>query len=142
MVETESVFTTAAISAFEKRYNRSFDIPSAFVNTDLDEMILMVLKDDMAEMMVKIARNIHRKHITTNLKGNPILYVWLQKMLYGLLHSALLLYRKLRGELEANGFVVNPYDPCVANIMTEKGNQITVVWHVDDRMVVTILVAS
>ena len=134
-VATESVFTTAAISAFEKRFNRSFDIPSAFVNTNSDENVLMVLKDDMAEMMVKIAPNIYRKHITTNSKGRPILYVRLQKMLYGLLRSALMFYRKLRRELEADGFVVNPFDPCVANKTTEKGDQITVIWHVDDLMV-------
>ena len=67
-VATESVFTTAAISAFEKRFNRTFDIPSAFVNTDSDENVLMVLKDNMAEMMVKIAPNIYRMHITTNSK--------------------------------------------------------------------------
>jgi hypothetical protein len=85
------------------------------VNTDSDENVLMVLKDDMAEMMVEIAPNIYRKHITTNSKGRPILYVRLQKMLYGLLRSALMFYRKLRRELEADGFVVNPFDPCVAN---------------------------
>ena len=43
--------------------------------------------------------------------------------------------KKLRDELEADGFVINLYDPCVANKMTEKGNQITVVWYVDDLMV-------
>ena len=29
------------------------------------------------------------------------------------------------------GFVVNPYDPCVANKMVN-GSQMTVTWHVDD----------
>ena len=90
------------------------------MNTDSDEMVLVVLKDDMAEMIVKITPNIYRKHITTNSKGRPILYVWLQKMLHGLLRSALMFYRKLRSELEVDGFVINPYDPCVTNKMTEK----------------------
>ena len=27
---------------------------------------------------------------------------------------------------------MNSYDPCVANLVTEKGNQLTAVWHVDD----------
>ena len=90
------------------------------MNKNSDETVHVVLKDDMAKMMVKIAPIIYRKHITTNSEGRPIIYVQLQKMLYGLLRSALLFYRKLRGELEANGFVVNPYDPCMANKMTEK----------------------
>ncbi len=29
---------------------------------------------------------------------------------------------------------VNPYDPCVANKMTDIGKQMTFVWHVDDLM--------
>ena len=50
-------------------------------------------------------------------KGTPILYVRLNKGLYGLLRSSLLLYRKLRGELEAYGFKINPYDPYVGKKM-------------------------
>ena len=60
-----------------------------------------------------------------------MLYVRLSKVLYGFLQSALLFYRKLRSELEAYGFTVNPYDPCVANKMIN-GKQTTVTWHVDD----------
>jgi hypothetical protein len=48
-------------------------------------------------------------------KNTPILYVKLKKALYGMLRSSLLFYRKLRKELEEDGFMVNPYDPCVAN---------------------------
>ena len=31
------------------------------------------------------------------------------------MRSSLLFYRKIRGELEAYGFKINPYDPCVSN---------------------------
>ena len=44
-----------------------------------------------------------------------MLYVKLQKALYGLMQASLLFYRKLRKELEDFGFMVNPYNPCVAN---------------------------
>ena len=40
-------------------------------------------------------------------------------------------YEKLVGDLEAYGFKINPYDPCVANKMI-CGKQLTVCWHVDD----------
>ena len=40
-----------------------------------------------------------------------------KKELYGLLRSSLLFYRKLCGELEAYGFKINPFDPCVGNKM-------------------------
>ena len=95
-------------------------------------------------------------------KGTPILYIRLKKELHGLLRSSLLFYRKLRGKLEAYGFKINPYDPCVGNKMVttetlvpvtdkrgriirdkngskkmckvKEEKQITVIWHVDDLM--------
>jgi hypothetical protein len=95
----------------------------------------MVLKGDLADMMVQIAPKTYRKYITTDKKGTRILYVTLQKALYGLMRASLLFYRKLRKELEGYGLVVNPYDPCVANMMMKGGKQLTVAWHVDDLMV-------
>ena len=113
-------------------------------------------------MMVHIAPKIYRPYVRMDKKGTPILYVRLKKALYGLLRSSLLLYRKLRGELEAYGFKINPYDPCVGSkivttetvvpVIDKKGRifrdkngskkmckvkeekQITTIWHVDDLM--------
>jgi hypothetical protein len=50
------------------------------------------------------------------------------------MRASLLFYRKLRKELEAYGFKIDPYDPCVANKITDAEKQLTVVWHVDDLM--------
>ena len=133
-VSTESTFITVAIAAKEMRKVRYYDIPSAFVNTDVDEDVLMVLRGELADMMVQIAPQIYRKYVTVDRKGTPILYVKLQKALYGLMRASLLFYRKLRRELEDYGFEINPYDPCVANRVTECGKQMTVIWHVDDLM--------
>ena len=47
-----------------------------------------------------------------------------------MLISSLLFYQKLREYLEAIGFKVNPYDPCVSkNMICDE--QITVTWHVN-----------
>ena len=54
-------------------------------------------------------------HVITGKTGEKILYVRMSKALYVLLKSALGFYNKLRSNLEDNGFVVNPYDPCAAN---------------------------
>ena len=35
------------------------------------------------------------------------------------------------GDLEAHGFEINPYEPCVAN-KTPGGKKLTITWHVDD----------
>jgi hypothetical protein len=92
----------------------------------------MVLKGELCELMVRVNPKIYRRYATKDSKGKPIMYVQLYKSVYGLLQSALLFYRKLRKELEDFGFKINPYDPCVANRISENGEQQTVVWHVDD----------
>jgi hypothetical protein len=76
---TKSMFITSAIAASEKRHVRCYDVPSAFVNTDIDVNVLLVLKGELAEMMVHITPQIHGKYITLNKKGTPVLHVKLQK---------------------------------------------------------------
>jgi hypothetical protein len=133
-VSMESTFITGAIAASERRKVRCYNIPSAFINTDVDKDVLMVLKGELAEMMIQIAPQVYRKYVTVDKKGTKLLYVKLQKALYGLMRASLLFYRKLQKEFEAYGLQVNPYDPCVANMETKFGKQLTVIWHVDDLM--------
>ncbi|KAL7482683.1 hypothetical protein ACHAW6_008343 [Cyclotella cf. meneghiniana] len=45
---------------------------------------------------------------------------------------ALLFYQKLKKELMKYGFVMNEYDPCIANMKTKSGCQLTVLWHIDN----------
>ena len=71
--------------------------------------------------------------MTTDPKGNRVIYLHVRKAIYGMLVSSLLFYKKLRTDLGAYGFEVNPYDPCVANKMVD-GKQLTIRWHVDDLM--------
>ena len=62
------------------------------------------------------------------------MYVLLSKAMYGTLKAEILYYRKLSKELREYDFVVNPYNPCVAN-KWEDGGQLTVMWHVDNMKV-------
>jgi hypothetical protein len=111
-----------------------YDIPSAFVNTDVGKDVLMVLKEDLAEMMVQIAPEIYRKYVTLDKKRTKFLYVKLQKALYSLMRASLLFYCKLRKEFEEYKLKVNPYDLCVANMITKSGKQLIVVWYINDLM--------
>jgi hypothetical protein len=52
---------------------------------------------------------------------------------------SLLFYRKLRKELEGFGFVINPYNPCMANKEVGDGKQLTVFWHVNDLMALCVV---
>ena len=136
-VATESVFISAVIDAHERRCVATFDIPGAFLNADCDENddeVIMILRGRLAELMVQVAPNMYRKFITVDGRGTPILYVKMEKAMYGLLKSALLFYRLLVSDLLKKGFTLNPYDPCVANKMID-GLQMTVIWHVDDLKV-------
>ena len=60
-----------------------------------------------------------------------MMYVKLNKALYGTLQAALFLWKNLTNILIVWGLVVNPYDWCVANKMVN-GKQLNIVWHVDD----------
>ena len=124
-MSTDGVIMTSVIDAHEKRDMAIVDIPGAFLNTKNDKEIVMCLRGKLVELMVHMNPTLYRPHIRIGHKGTPVLYVKLSKALHGLLSMALLFYRKLRKELDAMGFVVNPYDPCVANCMV-KGKQQTV----------------
>ena len=126
-VATDSVIVTSVIEVNEERDGATLDLPGAYLHAENDEHITMLLKGKLAELLLQVDPSLYRKYVITNSKGEPMLYVKLAKALYGLLKSALLFYKKLRGELEDMMFEVNPYDPCVAN-----GTQMTVCWHIND----------
>eukprot|EP00956_Cyclotella_meneghiniana_P028301 scaffold65295_cov71-Cyclotella_meneghiniana.AAC.14 len=133
-VMNDSVMITSAIDAHENRHVVTLDIPGAFLHADLDEEVIMLLRGQLAELMVKIDPQLYGPYLTKNKKGESILYVKMLKAMYGLLRSALLFYLKLVKDLTDFGFTMNPYDPCVANKMVN-GKQLTVAWHVDDLKV-------
>ena len=63
-----------------------------------------------------------------------VLYLRLLKDLYGCMDSALLWYYLYTKTLKSQGFVVNPYDRCIAN-STIYGKHCTIAWYVDDNKV-------
>jgi hypothetical protein len=50
-MSTESPFITACIVASKRKKVQCYNVPGAFVNMDVDEDMLMVLKGEMVEMM-------------------------------------------------------------------------------------------
>jgi hypothetical protein len=134
-ISTELTFITAAIAAKEGRRVRCYGMPSAFVNTDVDKDVIMVLKGrtgghddpDRARGVQKV-RDGRQEGNTEPLRETS-------KALYGLMRASLLFYRKLRKEFEQYGLVINPYDPCVANMETKSGKNLpwcgtwTILWH-------------
>ena len=113
-VATDSVLITSAMEAHNHCDIATIDLPGAFLHTDNDEDTIMLLRGKLAELLVQIDPTVYRKYVITSSRGEPMLYVKLQKAIYGLLRSALLFYRKLALQLVNFGFTINPYDPCVA----------------------------
>jgi hypothetical protein len=133
-VATDSVFITSAMEAHARRHVMTMDIPGAFLHAEMDEEIHMLLCGQLAELMVKIDPKLYRPFITKNGCGESIMFVKMQKAMYGMMCAPLLFYLKLVHELIGDGFELNRYDPCVANKMVN-GKQMTVCWHVDDLKV-------
>jgi hypothetical protein len=129
-VAIESLFLTAVIDAKEKRYVATCDIPGAFLHAEMDEVVHMRIDGPLARLLVNIDPKLYEPFLTFE-EGKPVIYVKLEKALYGTLQASLLFWRNLSGYLIEQGFVLNPYDECVANKIVS-GKQCTIVWHVDD----------
>jgi hypothetical protein len=138
-VALESIFITAAIEAREGREVAIVDLPNAFIQT-LNQVLekhhkrdILKVRGPLADLLIQIAPDFYGPYATKE-NGVTVLYLEILRALYGMIKSPLLFYRKLRKDLEDDGFEINPYDICVANKMIN-GNQITVTWHVDDLKV-------
>ena len=74
----------------------------------------MKIRGPMIDMLVDIEPQTYQKFVKGE-NGSKVIYVQVLKAIYGMLQSALLFYKKLRRDLEENGFTMNPYDPCAVN---------------------------
>ena len=129
-VSTEAMFITAIFDALEERDVAIVDIPGAFMQADIDELIHVKLDGELVDLLVRLdptyaAFIVHER-------GKRVIYTELDKALYGTLQAAVLFWRKLSAFLIHDlGFTVNPYDSCVVNKQID-GTQFTICWHVDD----------
>ena len=124
----------AVIDAMEDRSVVVLDVPGAFMQADIDELVHMRFTGAMVNMLLQIDYKMYKDYIITE-KGEQVMYMELLKALYGTLHATRLFWQKLSKQLiDVWGFVPNKYDDCVVNKMIN-GHQMTVVWHVDDLKV-------
>eukprot|EP00804_Cyclotella_cryptica_P019617 CCRYP_013970-RA/>CCRYP_013970-RA protein AED:0.47 eAED:0.37 QI:0/0/0/1/1/1/2/0/246 len=119
-VSIELIFISCAIEACEGQDVAVIYLPGAFLHTDCLDHVIMRFHGRLAELMVLVALQVYHKYITTDAKGEPAVFVKLQKALYGMLKTALRFYKKLLTDLVAKGFTVNPYDLCVVMKMVRR----------------------
>ena len=132
---TESILITATVDAKERRDMLTADIPNAFVQTNIDDKklgyrVIMKIRGALVDLLLEIDYQVYSAFVVYEGKSK-VLYVKMNMALYGMMISSLLYYKKFKKDIEAIGFKINPYDPCVANRMIN-GKQHTVTWHVDD----------
>ncbi len=101
------------------------------MQADIDEFIVVKFEGELADLLTKVDPDLYSKFVVQE-NGKNVVYVELQKALYGTLQAALLFWKELtRYLVDVLGFELNPYDECVAN-KTINGKQCTILWHVDD----------
>jgi hypothetical protein len=131
-VSTEALLISIAIDGKEKRAVATADVEGAYLHADMDDVAFMLFEGEMAEYMLQANPERYGPHVHTTKSGKKLLlYVELQKVLYGCIKSALLCYKLFKSTLEGMGFIINPYDMCVANKMIN-GKQCTICWYMGD----------
>jgi hypothetical protein len=108
------------------------DVKGAYLNANMKDVVIMKIVGREVELFIELDPSLQEFVVIVN--GQKVLYVQLDKALYGCVQSALLWYELYSETLKNMGFVINPYDMCVANAMIE-GSQCTVCWYVDDNKI-------
>jgi hypothetical protein len=133
-VATEAVLLSCIIDAKEGRDVAVVVIPNAFVQTRVEnekDMALIKIRGVLVDILVEIAPDVYKSYVSRGKKGMKQLLVQCQKSLYGTMVASLMYYHKFVKSLTDVGFIINPYDPCVANKIIE-GKHMNICFHVDD----------
>jgi hypothetical protein len=129
-VSIESLFISCMIDAMEGRDVATIDIPSAFMQAFIDEIVHIKFDNELIDLLCEVDPSL--KQYVSYENGRRVLYTKLNKALYGTVQASRLFWERLSSFLiDQNGFERNPYDFCVVNKMVN-GKQLTIVWYVDD----------
>jgi Reverse transcriptase (RNA-dependent DNA polymerase) len=129
-VSIEALLLSCMIDARENRDVATIDIPVAFMQAFIDELVHVKFDGELIDLICQVDPSLSKYVAMEN--GKRVLYTKLNKALYGTLQASRLFWERLSAFLiEDNGFERNPYDFCVVNKLVN-GKQLTIVWYVDD----------
>jgi hypothetical protein len=132
----EHILITGVIEAKEERDAMTCDIPNAFIQAYLPkkepgtDRVVMKITGVLANMLININPESYGPAVVLE-NRKKVIYFEVLKAIYSMLEAALLWYKTFRKDLKDNGFIFNPYDPCVANKKVQ-GSQQMIVFHVDN----------
>ena len=131
-VSLEGLLKTLVIDAYEEREVETFEIPGAYLHAEMpkDKKVILKLRGIFVNIMCDINPE-YCQHVRFQ-NGTKVLYLLVLREICGCIESALQWYVLYKTTLEKEGFVLNPYDLCIANKMV-KGKQCTIFWYVDDN---------
>ena len=136
IVSNQALFLSYVIDAKERQNVGTADVPGAFLQTKSEGEIIIRLDRQMVIQLARISSKYAKDMVEE--KGQKVIYGKANKALYSTLNASLLFWNDLTctiGEWKFgdnnDGFILNPYDTCVANCLI-KGKQCTILWHVDD----------
>ena len=133
-ISTVAMFLMAVVDAWENRKVAVLDVPGAFMQVDMEELVHVRFQGEMVDKLLEIDHDLYASYVTVE-KGEKVMYVELLKALYRTLWATRLFWEKLQAKLVNDwGFTPNQYDSCVVNKMVD-GKQFTVAWPVDDLKV-------
>jgi hypothetical protein len=133
-VATESVLLTSLVDAQENRDVTIVNSPNAFIQMVVEnneDKVVMKIRGHMVDVLMKVAPRVYGPYVSTDKQGRKQLLVECLNAIYGMMVASLLYYPKFTRSLKNQGYVMNPYDPCVWNKMIKK-KQITICFHVGD----------
>ena len=131
-VSSDALILSIIIDAYEQRDVATADVAGAYLKAFMDDFVLMKFTGESVDILCKMNPE-HSKFVNFE-NGVKTLYVRLVKAIYGCVKSALLWYNLFVTKLKKMGFVLNEYDPCIANCMID-GSQCTIAWYVDDNKI-------
>jgi hypothetical protein len=86
-VSLEALMITSTIDASKHRDVATADISSAFLQADIDELVLVMFEGVMVDLLIKIDP-IYGNFVHTTKQGKKLLYVKLTKAMYGCMKAA------------------------------------------------------
>ena len=136
-VSNDGNMTTLVVDVYEERDVAIADVKGAFLQAPTKvgkdgTRRVMKFRGKFAEIIAEV--NPEFKQYLRWENGKAVLYVLILQAIYGTIDAALCWYELYSETLKKEGFIINPYDLCVANKMIN-GKQCTVSWYVDDNKI-------
>ena len=131
-VDQDSLFVTCIVDAIEGRFKVTSDVRGAYLNAKMKDRVIMRISGPEVDFFCDLDPTL--KEFVVTVKGKKVLYVQLDRALYGCVKSSVLWYDLYSSTLIDMGFKLNPYDLCVANSDID-GKQCTICWYVDDNKI-------